>query len=165
MSKEKTKVGKWLDKVKGKFPDLLDDVLDVATSGNPVMAIAEKLIPKLKAKGSAEAHELSEEFQIKKMEFEKDIELAYIKTVTNAQDNAMKVDTSENAGWLSKNIHELIAILMTLAWFGLVGLCLNLYLKEKIEIADIGIILVASGVKDMILMIYAFLYGRSKPQA
>jgi uncharacterized protein YqhQ len=68
-----TKVGQFLGKVKDKLPELAGDVVDVIASPNPAGALVEKLIPKLKASKNPVSNELMMEFEMKKMEFEKEL--------------------------------------------------------------------------------------------
>ena len=68
-----TKVGSFLNKVKDKLPDLAGDVVDVIASPNPVAALTEKLLPKLKSHKNPISNELLAELETKRMEFEKEL--------------------------------------------------------------------------------------------
>lgn len=91
-------------------------------------------------------------------------ELPYLKDVQNARDNETKRDVSENSSVLSKNIHEIIAMLFVIGWFVTLGWTINLFVKGIITVNQLALILAATGLKDMVLLILGYLYGRTKPQ-
>jgi len=72
-----------------------------------------------------------------------------IEDVKNARDNETQRDISEHSSWLSKNIHELIALVVVgfwiITWF-------------KATVIDENTIIQA------VLLILGYLYGRSQPQ-
>lgn len=91
-------------------------------------------------------------------------EAQYLKDVQDARDNETKRDTSEYSSWLSKNIHEIIAILFVAGWFLILYFLIKLFLQEAITLNQLIMILAATGIKDMVLLILGYLYGRTKPQ-
>lgn len=133
MSDKKTKLGKFLANVGG---GALDVVKDIASGKDPVSAIL----------GAVTGGKISKE----------DAEIAFkyhqedLKDVQNARDNETMRDISENSSWLSKNIHEIIALVISGAWV------LSWWLPAIVTTAD---------VKDVVLIIMGYLFGRSKPQS
>jgi len=78
-----------------------------------------------------------------------DMSKEYLLDVQNARDNETTRDTDPNASFLSKNIHEMIALLVVGGWM------VSWFIKTEITQADL------IGVVTLIL---GYLYGRSKPQ-
>lgn len=74
----------------------------------------------------------------------------YLGDAQNARDNETLRDNNENASWLSKNIHEVIAILFVVpfvvSWF-----------ITTITIPEIA--------GQAVMLILGYLYGRTKPQS
>ncbi len=73
-----------------------------------------------------------------------------LKDVQNARDNETARDNNENSSWLSKNIHEMIAILFCVAWIT------TWFIDMPTE---------AHRASDAVMLILGYLYGRSKPQS
>ena len=84
MSKKfkETGFGKFLNKVIKKVPSIAGDVLEVATSGNPIGAAIEKVGDLLKGKSESEeeAKELLQEFERYKLNWEKEMYELQIKS-------------------------------------------------------------------------------------
>lgn len=133
MTEEKTKLGKFLQTIGG---GALDVVKNIASGKDPVSAIL----------SAVTGGSISKE----------DGELAFkyhqedLKDTQNARDNETARDTSENAGWLSKNIHELIAISVIGAWI------FTWYIKS---------VLPTNEITGAVMLILGYLYGRTKPQS
>lgn len=68
--------------------------------------------------------------------------------VADARENETKRDTSENSSWLSKNVHELIALMVSSAWI------LSWWIPAVVAHGD---------VKDIVLVIMGYLFGRTMP--
>ena len=87
-------------------------------------------------------------------EQQKSIALEYHKSdlldVQNARDNETLRDNNINSTWLSKNIHELIALVVIGAWIS----TWFMNLPDVVMIA-----------KDAVMLILGYLYGRTKPQS
>jgi len=74
----------------------------------------------------------------------------YLHDAQNARDNETKRDTSEHSSWLSKNIHEIIALAVFGAWIT------SLFVKTEVSSDDI---------MPIMLMVGGYLFGRTKPQS
>lgn len=70
--------------------------------------------------------------------------------VQNARSNETLRDTSENSGWLSKNVHELIALSVSAMWG------LSIYLPAVVPHGD---------VKDVVMLVFGYLFGKSMPNS
>lgn len=79
----------------------------------------------------------------------REMEKEYLKDVQNARDNETARDTDPNSSFLSKNIHELIALAIICVWI------VTWFYKPKISYSEI------TGVVTLIL---GYLYGRTTPQ-
>ena len=93
-----------------------------------------------------------------------DLEKEYLKDAQNARDNETEIDTDPNSSMLSKNIHEIIALIFVCGWFLLLWFAIHLFINASITINQLVLILAATGLKDMVLLILGYLYGRTKPQ-
>lgn len=131
-----TKFGKLLINVIPSAGQLIGNLLP--DSG--VLGIAKNLISKSTI-SSAE----KEALLIEHSELEKE----YLKDVQNARDNETARDIDPNSSWLSKNIHELIAISLIGAWV------VTWWVSATIDQED---------VRTAVMLILGYLYGRTKPQ-
>lgn len=68
----------------------------------------------------------------------------------NARDNETARDTSENSPWLSKNIHEIIALFIIGAWV------VSWYTLTKTDSAIIA---------NAATLVLGYLFGRTQPQS
>jgi len=136
MKLKDTKVGAFL---KDKAPKVLDVVGDLLPN-NGTLGIVKNII----SSGSG-----SQEEKDKMLAELADLEKEYLKDVQNARDNETARDNNPNSSFLSKNIHEMIAIGVVLGWIS------SWYFKPFIEYGEI------TGVVTLIL---GYLYGRTKPQ-
>lgn len=98
-----TTAGQWLTKVKDKLPELAGDVVDVVASGNPIGAIASKILPKLKTSQNPVSIELMQEYEIRKMEIEKDIYALELSNTNKARDMYMSTD-HDTADRIAKSV-------------------------------------------------------------
>lgn len=131
MSDKKTKLGKFLQTIGG---GALDVVKNIASGKDPVSAILAAVTGGTVSKEDAElAFKYHQED---------------LKDTQNARDNETVRDTSQYSGWLSKNIHELIALSVSGAWM------FSLWIPTVVASADI---------KDVVLIIMGYLFGRSQP--
>lgn len=89
----------------------------------------------------------------------------YLEDVQNARNNETERDVSKYSSWLTKNIHEIIAIQFVVGWFLMIIFVFHLFLNQRINLNELVILLAATGIKDMVLLILGYLYGRSKPQS
>lgn len=80
-----------------------------------------------------------------------ELERAYLLDTQNARDNETSRDNNENSSFLSKNIHEIIALMVVVSWI----------VTWVIPIDS----QVRSGIDSMVTLILGYLYGRSKPQS
>lgn len=144
----KTKVGTILSQITKDIPELGIEVLDVIASPNPIGAAFNKLKSKLSS-----FSDLGERFlgDLNSLS-ENDLKLfeSSLLDTQNARNNETARDISEHAGWLSKNIHEIIAIAVVGGWM------FTWFYKPEINPLDI---------KDMVVLILGYLYGRTKPQS
>jgi len=136
MKLKDTKVGAFL---KDKAPKVLDVVGDLLPN-NGTLGIVKNII----SSGSG-----SQEEKDKMLAELADLEKEYLKDVQNARDNETARDNNPNSSFLTKNIHEMIAIGVVLGWIS------SWYFKPFIEYGEI------TGVVTLIL---GYLYGRTKPQ-
>ena len=136
MKLKDTKVGAFL---KDKAPKVLDVVGDLLPN-NGTLGIVKNII----SSGSG-----SQEDKDKMLAELADLEKEYLKDVQNARDNETARDNNPNSSFLTKNIHEMIAIGVVLGWIS------SWYFKPFIEYGEI------TGVVTLIL---GYLYGRTKPQ-
>ncbi len=72
-----------------------------------------------------------------------------LKDVQNARNNETLRDQSEFAGFLSKNIHEIIALFVIASWV------ITWFVKSVIPPTEIT---------GAVMLILGYLYGRTKPQ-
>jgi hypothetical protein len=132
---------------KGKGGEIAGIVLKAA-SGNIGGAISETM-EMLRGEDSMEAKELLMELDLKKMEIENELFKLQAQDVQNARDNETARDISENASFLSKNIHEIIALLVVGTWV------FTWFFKTEISQSDLV---------GVVTLILGYLYGRTKPQ-
>lgn len=105
MGKEKkkfgeTKVGRFLSNVKDKLPDLAGDVADIVTSPNPVGALTNKLLPKLKAHKNPISNGLALELEVKQMEFEKELYALEVQDRDSARGREVEIAKTGKTDWL-----------------------------------------------------------------
>lgn len=100
----------------------------------------------------------------KRAELKSQLEAFIYADLADARANETLRDTSENAGWLSKNIHELMVLIMTTVYLIVVYLGIQMFTAGVITLDQLGLLLAVTGLKDIIIMIFAYLYGRSQPQ-
>ena len=145
----KTRLGLFISKATEFLPELAGAGLKLAT-GNVSGALEDVGgILNANAGKNEKTRLLLQEFKIKEMEFAKDFYELEVKEANNARDNETARDISEHSSWLSKNIHELIAITVIGAWL------FAWYFTPAIPYKDI------TGVVTLIL---GYLYGRTRPQ-
>jgi len=131
-----TKFGKTLLKIIPSAGDLVGHLLP----DKGVLGIVKNLITKSDISDDAKQALLIEHSELEK---------EYLKDVQNARDNETARDTDPNSSWLSKNIHELIALTIISVWV------LTWFYKPQISYSEI------TGVVTLIL---GYLYGRTTPQ-
>lgn len=73
----------------------------------------------------------------------------YLTDAQNARDNETARDTNENSSWLSKNIHEIIATAVFGAWIA------SLFIATKGAPSEI---------REIVMLVGGYLFGRTKPQ-
>ena len=100
------------------------------------------------ASDNPESDGLLSEMISQRAELKSDYEL-FLQDTQDARSNETQRDVSEHSSWLSKNVHELIAIAVIGGWL------VTWYFKPQIDYAEI------TGVVTLIL---GYLYGRTKPQ-
>lgn len=132
MKKNKTKLGEFLQTIGG---GALDVVKGIATGKDPFSAILSAVAGSII---SPEDGDLALKFH------QEDL-----KDVQNARSNETVRDTSEFSGWLSKNIHELIALVVIGAWI------ITWFVKSVLPPTEIT---------GAVMLILGYLYGRTKPQ-
>jgi len=165
----KSRLGKFIQKAGTIFPEILQAGVMLG-SGN-VMGALSQVATGLGANvqnpntGLAEdARVLLHEFELKQDEMALESFRIEAQDAQNARDNETARDTNENSSWLSKNIHEIIAILFVVGWFFTLYWTINLFIDGIITVNQLVLILAATGLKDMVLLILGYLYGRTKPQ-
>ena len=129
-----TKIGALL---RDKAPDVLSIVGDLLPDAG-VIGVVKNVIDKVAPNDAEEIKGAVD-----------DMSKEYLLDVQNARDNETARDIDPNASFLSKNIHEMIALLVVAGWM------VSWFIKTEITQADL------IGVVTLIL---GYLYGRSKPQ-
>ena len=129
-----TKIGALL---RDKTPDVLSIVGDLLPDAG-VIGVVKNVIDKVAPNDAEEIKGAVD-----------DMSKEYLLDVQNARDNETARDIDPNASFLSKNIHEMIALLVVAGWM------VSWFIKTEITQADL------IGVVTLIL---GYLYGRSKPQ-
>lgn len=155
MSKEKTKVGAWLQKVKDKLPELGGDVADVLMSGNPIGAITEKLLPKLKSSKNPVSNELTMEFEREKMANETKIFELTIQDKESARRRQVEMAKAGKSDWM----------MVLTGIVGLVSFMFMIYAVVYIESVrenDLFVHLLGMVEGVVISNIFAYYYGTSK---
>jgi len=74
----------------------------------------------------------------------------YLTDAQSARDNETLRDTNINSSWLSKNIHEIIALAVFGAWIA------------SLFVATIG---APEGIREIVMLVGGYLFGRTKPQS
>ena len=156
-----TNFAKFLSKATSKGLNVVE-VATMASNGDIIGAI-DKAKDIFKKSNSQQGDDLLRELEKNKTYYIEEIEL-YLKDVDSARTNETKRDISENSSWLSKNIHEIIALQFVVGWFVMICILFNLFLKKSINLNELVTLLAATGIKDMVLLILGYLYGRTKPQ-
>lgn len=165
----KSRLGMFIQKAGAIFPDILQAGVMLG-SGNVMGAIQQVAsglganIDNMNPGLREDAKILMQEFELKKEEMALESFRIEAQDAQNARDNETARDTSEHAGWLSKNIHEIIALAFVFGWFAVLGWTINLFIKDVITVNQLVLILAATGLKDMVLLILGYLYGRTRPQ-
>lgn len=129
-----SKLGKFLRKVGSDVGNIADDLLP----DKGLLGLVKNLIIK----------DNTMKPEDKKMALE--MLNAELKDTQNARDNETARDTSEYSSFLSKNIHEIIAICVIGGWMT------SWYYKPLIDYREIT---------GAVMLILGYLYGRSKPQS
>ena len=129
-----SKLGKFLKKAGSDIGNIAGDLLP----DKGLLGLVKNLISK---DGTMTPQQKEEALQMLKMEFE---------DVQNARDNETARDVSEHSSFLSKNIHEIIAICVIGGWMA------SWYFQPLIEYREIT---------NAVMLILGYLYGRSKPQS
>ncbi len=73
--------------------------------------------------------ELTEQFQEVQLKLSSDLEQAYLKDTENARDSNVKIQESDKASWLSKNVAYMMDIFIMLLWGTLTSYLLIVMLK------------------------------------
>lgn len=155
-NKTKFKDTKFGQKLFKAIPDAVGLIGD-ALPDNGVFGIAKNLI-----KMSPLSNELKAELQSELTQAHE----AFIQDTQDARANETARDTSENSSWLSKNIHEMIAILVVVPWVGLLiySFVMVLNNRDSINLDDIKMLFSIFGITNVVSLILGYLYGRSTPQ-
>ena len=132
MGKEKTKLGKFLASI-GEAG--IKAVGEIAKGKDPISAI----ISAVTGGGMTQ-----EEAELAFKYHQEDL-----KDTQDARKNETERDTSENTPYISKIIHEVIAIMVTGSWI------LSWWIPAIVAVAD---------PKDAVMLILGYLYGRTRPQ-
>ncbi len=131
-----TKLGSFL---KDKAPEVLGIVGDLLPDSGTIGIV--KNILNAGSRSQSDKNEILASYG--------EMQKEYLKDVQNARDNETARDISENAGFLSKNIHEIIAIAVVGAWI------FSWYIKPSIT---------PDKIVDVVMLILGYLYGRTQPQ-
>lgn len=132
MDKEKTKLGKFLQ---GLGNVGVNVVRGISEGKSPIGAIL----------GAVSGGSMSQE----NADLALKIHQEDLKDVQNARDNETARDNSQFAGFLSKNIHEIIALFVIVSWV------ITWFVKSVIPPTEIT---------SAVMLILGYLYGRTKPQ-
>ncbi len=143
------------DRVMGKYKDdngttrvgdLLRDLGDV---GKPILEAAGSLTGRPWLNKIASSITTSKELDDQQRQAALYMHAEDLKDVQNARDNETARDSSQYSSWLSKNIHEIIAI----------GFCGAWVVTWFVDLPTAG-----EKASDAVMLILGYLYGRSKPQ-
>lgn len=166
--KEKTKFGKFIDKVAKSLPNVATDIFEIATSQNPIGAtiglVKERLLDERDSqddKGKAVINELIQELRIREMEFEKEVYALEIEDRKSARN--MYVQKSELADKVGNNV--MLWNLPAIALLLIIEVVCIIYLKDKV-----GVVAIISGAIGAVIQaliteritVIQFLYGSSK---
>lgn len=156
MGKTKFKETKFGKKLFAAIPDAVNLIGD-ALPDNGVFGIAKNLI-----KMSPLSNEKKAELEAQLLEAHE----LYIQDTQDARANETARDNSENSSWLSKNIHEMIAIMVVVPWVGLLIYSFVMVLSnpEAINLDNIKMLFSIFGITNVVSLILGYLYGRSTPQ-
>lgn len=141
-----TKFGNFITKVANTGLDVVS-VIGKAKSGDFVGAFNEAKEMLSKSPNPEHGGFLTELLQNAE-NFRSDYEL-FLEDTQDARVNETARDISENSSFLSKNVHEIIALAVVGAWL------VSWYLKPKIDYGEIT---------SIVSLILGYLYGRTKPQ-
>ena len=145
--KDKTKFGQFLSKASNKGLNVIS-AIGKAKNGDFIGAYED--VKQVLSKEPNETNDnLLSELIKKKSEFKSDYQL-FLEDTQDARANETIRDTSENSSWLTKNIHEIIAVVVIGGWI------VTWYNKPVIPTVEIT---------GAVMLILGYLYGRSKPQS
>lgn len=132
----------------GKLKDIIkENSVSGVVSGvaNTILDAAKHFIP---------TEEGRREFELKVREIELEGSKAEYEDLADARKNETARSNSAYSGFLDKNIHEIIALIVVLSFVGLI-------------IASVYVTVPAMAIttiKEAVMMVLAYLYGRSIPQ-
>ena len=144
----------WIKKTFPKVKEVIGDLLP----DKGVIGIVKNIISNDTSKSKQERDEALKHLV--------SLEELYLKDVQQARDSETKRDTSKNSSWLSKNIHEILALMvvggfMMLMW-GVVFVVLFKF--SVISLPELKLLLEIFGIKEIVSLILGYMYGRSRPQ-
>lgn len=134
--------------VKGKGVEIASIALKAST-GNISGAISDT-ISILRKDNTSESNDLLNELEIRRQEIENELFRLEIEDAKNARDNETQRDISPNSSFLSKNIHEIIALVVVGSWI------VSWWVSPKGFSSD--------DIFKAVFLILGYLYGRTKPQ-
>lgn len=130
----------------------LKDVIKDNSLKGIAEAVADKALAA--AKHFIPTEEGRQELELKRKELAQEAERIMNESLADARANETSRDVSANSGFLSKNIHEIIALIVVLSFVGLS------IASMKFAVLPAAIV----AVKEAVMMVLAYLYGRSKPE-
>lgn len=128
--------------------DLLRGLGDI---GKPILEAASSLTGNEWLSSISNSITTSKELKEEQKQAALSLYIEDLKDVQSARDNETLRDSDENSSWLSKNIHEMIAIVITVSW--IVTWFIEIDQDIRLQITS------------AVMLIYGYLYGRTKPQS
>lgn len=97
--------------------------------------IADKFIQTKEEKDafSLELLKAKADIELKTAEISKDIDEMYLKDAQSARDSFVRIQESENASWLAKNIIPLLTLVVTVGFFSMLGYMLKWTVPQSNE--------------------------------
>lgn len=160
----KTKIGKILQGIGRALPELATDVFNVITSTNPFGTAFDKLKEKLKGNETGSVGDNFNNELDNISENDKEVFLAALADVADARNSNVKIQESQFASWMAKNVPYILDLFVMLIWGSMtifiIAKAINLVSDETIDwTAILGIY---SGVTALATQVLSFHRGSSQ---
>lgn len=160
----KTKIGKILQGISKAIPELAVDVFNVVTSANPFGVAMDTLRGKLAGKETGLTGDKFNEELNNISENDKELFLAALADVADARNSNVKIQESQFASWMAKNVPYILDLFVMLIWGSMtifiIAKAINLVNDDSIDwTAILGIY---SGVTALATQVLSFHRGSSQ---